>query len=165
MRKMIDLQGNTVVVGEVFVDRAGNECYYRENGSLCVRSVNKEASRTIQSERDKVDIHKILDKFARTGVMGNVRSDQPVYGDFSSAVDYMESQTLLTRANNAFQSLDSSIRKRFHHDPVQMLQFLDDPANRDEAIKLGLIQASPASPQDNLEIPQGEVSGETPTGK
>lgn len=145
-------------VGEVWYDHAGNECVYRENGSLSVRTINKHASKTIQSEKDACDINKIVSKFKATGLMTNVRRDQPQYGDFSDICDFQTAAIRVQDAQEAFMSLPALVRKRFSNDPAELLDFIGKEENRSEAIKLGLIP----SPQDS-KIPQGEVkpAGET----
>ena len=40
-------------------------------------------------------------------------------------------------------ALPAKIRARFDHDPNALLQFLNDPINRDEAIEIGLIDGEP----------------------
>lgn len=139
-------------VGEVWYDHAGNECYYRENGSLSVRTINKDRSRTIQSEKDVCDVNKIVAKFKTTGLMTNVRRDQPQFGDFSDVCDFQTAMIRTQEAEEAFMSLPALIRKRFSNDPAELLDFLGNEENRAEAISLGLI----ASPQDGKD-PQGDV--------
>lgn len=148
-----------------YVDRAGNVCQLREDGSLRVISVNNEVSLTIQSERDSVDLKKILAKYQSTGVMGNQRQELPKYGDFSSAPDYLDMQNAIIKTDEAFAALPSAVRKKFGNDVASLLKFLDDPENRSEAISLGLIEKpddeSPSSPQPS-EMAQGDVKGEKP---
>ena len=58
----------------------------------------------------------------------------------------------IVAAQEAFNGLPAAVRKRFGNDPGQMLDFLDDPQNASEAVKLGLVDA----PQDS-QVPQGDV--------
>jgi phage internal scaffolding protein len=48
-------------------------------------------------------------------------------------------QNTLIAAQNAFKTLPASIRKEFNNDPSQVIDFLNNPANKDKAIELGLI--------------------------
>lgn len=145
-----------IPVGEIFYDRAGNECHYRDDGSLACTTVNTEPTLTIQSEKDSCDINKIVAKCLKTGMMSNIRTDQPSYGDFTDAVDYHTSILRAQRAQDEFMSLTADVRARFSNDPGKLIDFLSDPNNRSEAIKLGLVPA----PQ-GVEDPQGVV---TPPG-
>lgn len=157
------------VIGEIWFDRAGNQCYYREDGTICVTTINNEPSLTVQSEKDSCDINKIVSRFSDKrkdpkriaqdlAMTPFVRTESPQYGDFASLpLDYHEAQLLLQRADESFLELPSAVRKRFENDPGQLIEFINDEANREEAIKLGLIPA-PQAP----ELPQG--SGITPSG-
>lgn len=167
--KIIDCFGHKREVGELWLDRAGNECHSRANGTISVRTVNDDDSMAIQSERDKCDLNIIKSIYDKTGIMNNVRSDQPSYGGFVGSRDYHE---LLLRAQDAeedFMLLDAHIRARFDNDPGKLLDFVNDPKNRSMAIELGLMAAPPVyseasnafqvkkahSPQAS-QVPQGE---------
>lgn len=138
-------------VGDTFKDLAGNLCTVRENGTLSVTTLNEEPSLTLQSEKDSCDINKILAKFKTTGLMTNVRQSPPINGDYSISFDYHSSMNQILAAQEAFAVLPPALRKRFDNDPGSLLSFLDDPANRAEAIQLGLLEAPPQDSQ----IPQG----------
>jgi phage internal scaffolding protein len=125
--------------GDTFLDHAGNFCTIRSNGTLRVQTLNDEPSRTIQSEKDSCDINLIVSRFKTTGVMTNIAKGMPQYGDYSEVIDYQSALNVVNAAEDAFMALPATVRKRFANDPGQMLSFLDDPANRDEAVKLGLV--------------------------
>lgn len=101
-------------------------------------------SMTLQDAKDECDINKIIARYQRTGSWSGtmaIPSVVPQYGDFSSSMSYQEAQNVLIAAQTAFDGLSSQLRKRFNNDPSQMLDFLEDVSNREEAIKLGLIIA------------------------
>jgi phage internal scaffolding protein len=135
-------------VGEIFYDHAGNECFFREDGSISCSTVNKDPSMAIQSEKDSCDINLIVARFTKTGLMSNVRTDEPKYGDFRSCVDYHDSILRAQEAQDAFMKLPALIRARFYNDPGKLIDFLADKNNRAEAIKLGLVNA----PQDSQDL-------------
>ena len=62
----------------------------------------------------------------------------PSYGDFSSVLEFQQAQNILIEAQDAFDALPASLRKRFDNDPAVMLEFIENPDNREEAEKLGL---------------------------
>lgn len=150
----VDAFNQVRAVGEIWYDRSGNECFFRDNGSISCRTVNNEPTMTVQSEKDSCDFNKIYAKYTRTGLMTNLRTDAPRYGDFSDAVDYHTSLLRMQEAQDQFMELPALIRKRFDNDPGKLIDFLSDAGNRLEAIKLGLVNP-PQEPQD----PQG---GSTP---
>ena len=49
-----------------------------------------------------------------------------------------------------FDEFPSDVRKRFRNDPVEFMKFFDDPVNRPEAIRLGLIRSDWTDDSDGL---------------
>ena len=45
----------------------------------------------------------------------------------------------VTEARSIFAQLPSELRKRFHNDPAELVVFMSDSANVEEAISLGLM--------------------------
>lgn len=150
-----DDMGLERVVGEIWFSQNGDECYYRPNGRLNVITVNNEPSLTIQSEKDKCDLEVIRAIYAKSGVMNNIRTDQPRYGDFTSSRELHDVLLRAQEAHEDFMELDAQIRARFDNDPGKLLDYVADPKNAAEAVKLGLIKAPAASPQAS-QVPQGE---------
>lgn len=150
-RQFFTDKGVSVAIGEPWIDRIGHSCYFRENGTICSTVVNDEPSLTIQSEKDSCDVNLIVARYAQTGAMGNIRTDQPMYGDFSSAVDYNEALLKIQQAEDSFMELPANVRKRFDNDPGKLIDFLGDVKNREEAISLGLVNPAPQASQ----VPQG----------
>lgn len=138
--------------GDTWIDHAGNICQLREDGTISCQTINDEPSLTIQSEKDSCDFNLIYQKYVRTGLMSNIRTTPPRYGDFTDASDYHTSVLRAQQAHDEFMLLPASIRARFSNDPGELIGFLADENNRAEAIQLGLIDA----PQDS-KIPQGDI--------
>lgn len=104
-------------------------------------------SRTKQSFAKETNINNIVKKFSKTGVLPAVVGTA-MYGDFSDVADY---QTQCNRVNSVaafFKSLPAEVRAKFNHSPVNMLEFVNDPANVQEAVELGLLpkEMLPANP-------------------
>lgn len=118
---------------------------------------------TQQHFRDETDINKIMDKYSQTGLIDHVNDVKGAYGDFTSVQDYQLHLDQVIAADQAFMALPSAIRKRFENSPAALLEFLQDDANRDEAVKLGLVNAPPPpQPKEEPEAPRPEAS-EKPT--
>lgn len=94
--------------------------------------------RTKQSMQEECDINKIMKRFTRTGRLPEMIRKNPVYGDFSSDLDYQESLNIINKANLQFEALPSNVRKRFDNDPKKLLAFVHDPKNIEEMYDLGL---------------------------
>lgn len=112
---------------------------------------NNEPSMTRQAHKDECDINFLMDRYERTGLyydpaeIGSNR--QPQFGDFSG-FDYLEAMNAVVDANDRFAALPARLRARFENDPAQLLFFLQDEKNREEAVSLGLLEkpAEPAQP-------------------
>lgn len=100
-------------------------------------TVNNEESMTQQSDKDDADINVIVSRFHKTGQMPQVQRPA-MYGDFTDALDFRACQEHLHTANQSFAELPAKIRKRFHNDPAEFIEFMNDPDNAEEMIKLGL---------------------------
>lgn len=101
-----------------------------------------EPSLTKQSFAEEADINVLMERFVRTGYFPSVDDlggPQPMYGDFSEGVDYMEALERVRQANDSFAALDARVRDRFRNDPALLLEFLSREENRGEALKLGLV--------------------------
>lgn len=98
-------------------------------------------ARTKQSFKDECNIHTIMDKYHRTGLVTHLNATRPMYGDFSSVPDYQSALNVVINARNEFAKLPASLRDRFMNDPVKLLAFVNDPQNREEAVKLGILRA------------------------
>lgn len=68
---------------------------------------------------------------------------QPRFVDLPSQ-SYHDMCNVVVDAQNAFRSLPARVKARFGNDTYQLLRFLEDPANREEAIKLKLVESQEA---------------------
>lgn len=116
-----------------------------------------EPSLTQQHFKDECDINKIVARFKKTGVFDHVTTKTPTYGDFSNVQSYQDALGIVQRAEDSFDSLPSAVRKRFQNDPLELLAFMEDPGNYDEAVRLGLVQIPHQSLQNTPEEEKVEV--------
>ena len=123
-------------------------------------------SLTEQHHKDDCDIHTILRRFVATGVLP-VLDSSPVYGDFSNVQSYQEAQNLIARIGRYFESLPANLRARFNNSRAQFVDFVNDPANKEEGIRLGIFEAPNLEPGDLGAVtkPVEAVSGDSGTVK
>lgn len=106
-------------------------------------------SLTQQSGKDECDINIIVERAKRGADLSLLaRSGAPMYGDFTGLPSYRDALLMVNKARDMFMSLDAFVRERFANDPAKLLDFLGDPKNRDEAVKLGLVKAPEAPKVD-----------------
>jgi len=103
----------------------------------------KTETRTKQSFKAECDINNIMAKYAKTGILEHARNVQGAYGDFSDVPDFQEARNRLIAAEQAFMALPAKIRKEFDNEPANLVAFIDNDDNYDEAVKLGLIPPKP----------------------
>lgn len=101
---------------------------------------------TQQQFKDECDINNIMRRYTATGVLTHLNSRQPEYGDFSNPVDFQNALNTVLEGEAMFAELPAHLRDRFGNDPQQLLEFIADPKNVEEAIKLGLFKAPPDEP-------------------
>jgi len=129
--------------------------------------------RTEQNHAKDCDINVIMARAMRGQSSPYLRQDAGYYGDATS-LSFYEAQAIVANAKTMFEELPSKIRNKFNNDPGEFLTFIQDPANKPEAIELGLIKKEKPSPDLTIPPPAalaaegGEgVSGEgaTPQGE
>jgi len=110
-----------------------------ESGLRC-----EDASRTQQHFKDETDINNILRQFNVTGLLPQ-KALSPRYGDFTGIGDYHGALNQVIAAEGEFMTLPAQLRARFNNDPQELIEFLNNPENKDEAQKLGLVNKPEAS--------------------
>ena len=118
-----------------------------ESGLRC-----EDASLTQQHQKDQADINFIVEQFNVTGILP-AAPVSPQFGDFSGIGDYQSALNAIMAMEDEFMALPANVRARFENDPEKLLDFMSNDKNREEAIKLGLInpiiQAEVAAPNED----------------
>jgi len=126
-----------------------------ESGLRC-----EDASRTQQHFKDETDINNILRQFNITGQLPT-KAISPRYGDFTNIGDYHSALNQVIAAEDEFMTLPATLRARFDNDPQELIEFLNNPENKDEAIKLGLV----SKPIANVPDITPEKAGDEPAAQ
>lgn len=93
-------------------------------------------SLTDQQYKRECDINCILKDFGATGRLPV--HGEGVSGDFSEIGDYQACLDRINRAKDEFMALPSDIRSRFGNDPAAYVDFVLDPVNTEECVRLGI---------------------------
>ena len=99
---------------------------------------------------DECDINNIMRQYEQTGLIAHVNQYEGNYGDFTDVVDYRTACDVVIRANEMFETLPSGVRARFQNDPSTFLAFVDDPANADALVEMGLARVRDRSDADRI---------------
>lgn len=103
-------------------------------------------SMTHQSFAKDADINTIMSRYAVSGVLvdpANVDSGRVArFGDFSDLTDYAQLVSRISQAQEDFLTLPSLVRARFDNSVENLLNFIAEPENVYEAVKLGVLPQS-----------------------
>lgn len=116
---------------------------------------NNEPSLTEKFHADSVDINNIVDQYLRGAtVPGNSRV--PRYIDCTDIMSYQDSLDMVRCVNEQFDSLPAKLRGFFDNDPGQYFEFVNDPDNLEESIRLGLIDQPTQKTDESLSEPEAD---------
>lgn len=110
-----------------------------------------DSSLTQQQFKEESDINNIVDRFMKTGHLPDPVS-MPQYVDYEGVFDFQSAMNVVRQADENFMRMDAKVRARFHNSPQEFLEFFADPANTDEAVRLGLAVPQPVA----KEIPSSD---------
>lgn len=122
----------------IFCQRPGKK---NEDGSPCYF--------TEQAHKDICDINKIIARFDKQGVLTHVNKFEAQFGDMTGG-DYKSMSDQVINAKYMFDQLPSIIRNEFDNDPGKLLEFMENPENRDRAIEIGLIDSNTPANLDGI---------------
>lgn len=141
--------------------------YVKGSGLDFPKNDEKSRSLTRQSFAKDADINNIMSKYAVTGVLvdpANVDSERrPMFGDFSDLIDYPVLVSRINEAQAQFMTLPSEVRARFDNDVENLLVFLQDPKNVEEAVKMKILPEEMLPAKPAFEKPANEVKPEAST--
>lgn len=124
----------------------------------------KGPSRVDQSQRDLVDINKIVARAQKTGHWPyNPNRGEAFYADASQVTDLLESFEIVQRAEAAFAALPAEVRRAMDNDPRNLESWLADPANIETAAQHGLVNLPPEAPEEPAKAPQEPAKPATRT--
>lgn len=110
--------------------------------------VFEEPSLTDQSQYKDTDINNIVRRYQVTGLLdspGSVPFETLQYGDATLLPDYQTALDLVNSVHEEFATLPSEVREKFGHDPMQLLDALQDPTKKEMLQDIGLI-SKPVEP-------------------
>lgn len=125
--------------------------YDRDEASYVSGLKCQDESRTQQQFAEEADINTIVRRFGISGIMP-ADFGMPQSADFSETItDYHTALNLIRRADEDFMQLPGQLRERFQNDPQRLIDFIENPANLEEARELKL-----AKPAEKVEPPLQE---------
>lgn len=117
-------------------------------------------SLTEQHHKKRCDVHTIMDKYEKTGLIEHLAKHSGAYSDYPSSIDFHSAMNIIAEANSVFESLPADLRAAHSNDPSRFLDWIQDEKNRDEIIEAGF----DVSHLPVIEVPQPEATGTSVNG-
>lgn len=109
----------------------------KEEGDAAA-TINTEPSLTQQSFREDADINVLAKRFGLTDVpLGPI--DPSAFRDTTHDPDLRQVLEYQRTARDEFMRLPAKLRRRFHDSPQELWDFIQDPENQEEIVRLGLL--------------------------
>lgn len=116
-----------------------------------VARAGKRDNPTQQQFRKACNITEILKRHKKTGLVpSNDKLPLNVAGEIFDATtvdSYQDALLKINEANQAFWSVPANIRKQFDNNPILLMEFVQNPDNREKAIEIGLIVEEKEEPK------------------
>lgn len=116
--------------------------------------------RTRQSCLEECDINLIMAKFQKTGAISHFSKHEARYG-FAEGVEFHEAMNIVREGDSMFAELPSLLRARFEN-PAAFLDFVQDEANAEEMVKLGLRDPVTRQETRNARTEESPPGGDSP---
>ena len=121
-----------------------------------VYTINNEPSMTDQSQADDCDVNLVMNRVLKTRDESILKRKQGFYAEVSEFRDLGTHLMQVQEAQEAFMALPAELRRKFNNNPVEMIEFLDDPSKIEESITLGLRVKTEEAPPKTEEPPKTE---------
>lgn len=95
---------------------------------------------------EETQLDYLLKKYSTLGINPFVASGEFDYLDTTLLPDFQTMQNKVVQIKEYFSGLPSDLRRRFGDNVDNFVQFVQDPANSQALIDLGLVEAQPAQP-------------------
>lgn len=129
----------------------------------CSASCPEGESLTQQHHMEDADLNVLVRRFGvETAAVPPMAQDARYYGDVSDVPDLRAVMEIAREAKDRFMQLDPRLRARFHNDPRLLHEFVTDPENGPECVRLGLLvdPAAVVEPEVKLTVPVVPVAPE-----
>lgn len=124
-------------------------------GKKRVQTVNKDPSKTIQSDAHLADITNILKRFGAEG-MEMLDETALTFADISEFTDLADALNQAKVAEIEFLKLPSKVREIFEHDVAVWLDTAHDKDKRDALVQAGFIKENVE--EDKVVVEAGQAS-------
>jgi len=110
-------------------------------------------SLTKQSFKKQCDVNNIIANYRKGQLVNHINPKAGQFTDIASSVGLHDAMNVVVNAQNLFMLLPADVRKKFHNDPVALLEFAENPDNFDALVEMGLAVAPPPPEDPPAETP------------
>lgn len=96
------------------------------------------ACKTQQDKFEETDINKILARYGAKEAAQIRPEKEPLFGDFTDAVDYTRQMQRVAEAQEMFMRLPTKVRDLANQDPARLIELVSDEANHEVLKAAGL---------------------------
>ena len=107
---------------------------------------------TEQAHKNETDMNQILRDYRKTGLIRHANKHEGKYDDVS-VQDFQSAMLIVSNAQAMFATLPADMRKRFGNSPAAFLEFVQNPENKDEMRKLGILKGN-----DGVDVTGAQVN-------
>ena len=104
---------------------------------------------TEQHYKERCDVNNVIRRYQDTGLLDHVSVLEAKYGDMPAG-EFKQMMDMVIDVQARFAEFPLKIRNKFRNDPEAFFQFMEDPANRPEAIAMGLIRSDWPAENDGI---------------
>lgn len=109
-------------------------------------TVNREPSKTRQSDKDSCDVNLIMKRYEKTGELPAF-ANSAFFADVSELGDFRAVQEKILLAKQVFDQLPADVRLSFKNDVAEFMDWASAAENRDGLVELGLIEKPEDKPK------------------
>lgn len=103
-----------------------------------VLKCDQDENRTEQSHKKEVDINTIVKRHGMDMIAKTALLQTPEYSmDEIPTNDFHEAMIIIAKAQQTFEQMPSEIRKEFHNNPAEYMDYIHNPDNKDALIERG----------------------------
>lgn len=140
----------------VCVDSSGNIVEFFSSGRRRVSiDFSDSPSLTEQSHKDSCNIDYLVAHHLRMGGIPPMPETQFV--DLTQSLGYQDALNKVLQIDSLFESLPLAARDAYGHDPIKFMAAVEDPAERDRMIQLGIFKPKVEVPVEPVK-PAGDSS-------
>lgn len=110
------------------------------------QTVNDEPSMTVQSDKEKADIHYILGRYSALGMAASLNTAEGRYLDVSELNDFADVMRVAKEAEVEFMKLPAKVRRIFDNDVANWLDTAHDDDKRQALVEAGYLPAEVPEP-------------------